>query len=80
MFPGMGQCTLSSGMLCLRDSLSEPHILVCMLRMDLQGILEYTDMLLHFLFFGSLHLSHKEMGYTDLFLQLVGAELNQLRF
>ena len=51
------------------DSLSERHILVDMQHMGLQNILVYIDMLLPHSFFGTLHLTHMEMDYMDLYVQ-----------
>ena len=62
-------------MLCWRDSHCEQHTLVGMLRRDLQSIQGYTDMLLHFFFFGKWHLTHREMDHKDQQSRLVLDEL-----
>ena len=74
-FQGKDRYICFSGMLCLRDNLSELHIPVGMLRTDLQNILEYTGMLQHCFFFDIQRWIHKVMDCRDLLVQWFLVEL-----
>ena len=67
-FLDMGQCSEVVDMLCLMDSQSWQHTLVCMLHRDLQSSQEYIDMRLLCFFHCRLHLNRMEMESMDWWL------------